>query len=69
MVVIVAGSIRELLGTSALLMIGSLRLISRSVITANCKTSADVPAVVGMHMVGGIGAPTLSTPTKSRMRP
>src|SRR5271157_6345651 len=69
MVVNVAGSIREISGTTALLMIRSLRLILRSAITANCETSADVPAVVGMHMVGGIGGHTLSTPTRVRRPP
>lgn len=34
---------------------------------ANWETSAEEPAVVGMQMRGGPGAPTLSTPSKSRI--
>ena len=57
------GSVIEMSGTSARPISVALSRRVVSVMTANCETSAPVPAVVGHITVGGIAAVTLSTPS------
>src|SRR5665811_203780 len=66
-VVVVTGSINATSGTSFLLIIAILTFLALSDIIANCDTSAELPAVVGIHIKGVYGITTLSTPSNSFM--
>ncbi|MCY1217672.1 hypothetical protein D9M69_313250 [compost metagenome] len=64
---VVSGSISDTSGTTALLtMENFIRSCWLEMIT-NCETSADVPAVVGIRISGGLGTVRVSTPSNSRM--
>ena len=64
-VLVVTGSINATSGTSFLLIIAILTFLTLSDIIANWDTSAELPAVVGIHIRGGDGILTLSTPSNS----
>ena len=63
--VVVSGSMSATSGTTDLLMIATFLRWLGSLMIANCDTSADVPAVVGMQMSGGPGPSTRSTPSET----
>ncbi len=54
----VRGSMSATSGTTVLLMIASFTRSFEFVMIANCDTSAEVPAVVGMQIRGGMGTGT-----------
>ena len=57
------GSVSEMSGTSVLPMRVAFSPRPVSVITANCETSAPVPAVVGAATRGGMGRGMRSMPS------
>ena len=62
---VVSGSISETSGTAPLLtMENFIRSVWLEMIT-NCETSAEVPAVVGIRINGGLGTRSVSTPSNS----
>ena len=62
-VIVVSGSIKATSGTTALLTMEILIFSTGSEMIANCETSAEVPAVVGMKIKGGIGRCIVSMPS------
>ncbi|VTQ28775.1 hypothetical protein PA7078_03975 [Pseudomonas aeruginosa] len=67
MVNVVSGSISETSGTTALLTTENFMRSSWLEMITNCETSAEVPAVVGIRISGGLGTRSRSTPSNSRM--
>ena len=65
MVTVVSGSMSDASGTIALLMMAIFTILLVSRMIANWETSAPVPAVVGMHIIGTDGVGIISTPSKS----
>ncbi|MCY1397992.1 hypothetical protein D9M71_130160 [compost metagenome] len=64
---VVSGSISDTSGTTALLTTENFMRSSWLEMMTNWETSAEVPAVVGMRISGGLGTRILSTPSNSRM--
>ncbi|MNZ63302.1 hypothetical protein D3C78_814470 [compost metagenome] len=64
---VVSGSISDTSGTTALLTMENFMRSCWLEMITNCDTSAEVPAVVGIRISGGLGTRIMSTPSNSRM--